>query len=81
MGSLCGKPSVEDTTSGPGRTIASTQPHIPSTDNRAQIPTRAGKPSVKVGGPGRTVGGVARDGEAVVVVEDPRAAAARAAEV
>jgi len=82
MGSLCGKPSVEDTSSSaPGRTIGSTQAHIPSNDNRAPIPARAGKPSVKVGGPGRTVGGVARDGEAVVVVEDPRAAAARAAEV
>lgn len=86
MGSLCGKPSKEDPFSSPGRTIQSTPQQAPTSDTeRAPIPARAGKPVVKVGGPGRTIGGGAGGGAVGagggVVVEDARAAAARAAEV
>lgn len=69
MGSLCGKQSSP--TSGPGRALGTGA--APTSGGTARILATRIKPP-KVTGPGRTLGA---GGEA----DDPRAAAARAAEV
>lgn len=71
MGNLCGKQS-DDNFAQPGRTVGSA-PSTQVPNPRAPIP----KAAPKVSGPGRTVGGGVDGG----VGGDPRAAAARAAEV
>ncbi|KAF2264468.1 hypothetical protein CC78DRAFT_580249 [Lojkania enalia] len=80
MGNLCGKQSA-DNFAGPGRTLGSAPP--PSSNAKAAVPARVAnntgissptpKSKPKVGGPGRTTGGGAAD-------NDPRSAAAAAAE-
>ncbi|KAL0261163.1 hypothetical protein SLS55_004859 [Diplodia seriata] len=67
MGNLCGKQSKSDHFTGPGRTLGAAPP--PSDNARASIP--ASKKSN-----GRTLGGPEASGG-----DDPRSAAARAAEV
>ncbi|KAL1637607.1 hypothetical protein SLS58_009280 [Diplodia intermedia] len=66
MGNLCGKQSKSDHFTGPGRTLGAAPP--PSDNARASIP--AAKKSN-----GRTLGGPEASGD-----NDPRSAAARAAE-
>jgi hypothetical protein len=78
MGNLCGKSSKEDNFHGAGRTLES----APAPATKASIPARvanAGGSSAKpkVTGPGRTVGGAGGSDGA----DDPRTAAAAAAEV
>ncbi|OCK97811.1 uncharacterized protein K441DRAFT_371595 [Cenococcum geophilum 1.58] len=69
MGNLCGKQS-KDPFAGQGRTLGSAQP--PPQRTTAPVPTR---PTPQRESQGRTVGGTERSSD------DPRAAAARAAEV
>lgn len=71
MGNLCGKTS-KDAFSGAGRTLESAPP--PRENPRASIPPAVKSHGRTVGGPPRTLG----DGEER---QDPRSAAARAAEV
>lgn len=69
MGNLCGKQS-KDNFEGQGRTLGS----APEPATRASVPSNATAPKPKVGGPPRTLGDSNR-------VDDPKAAAAAAAEV
>lgn len=69
MGNLCGKQS-KDPFAGQGRTLGSAQP--PPQRTTTPVPTR---PTPQRESQGRTVGGTERSSD------DPRAAAARAAEV
>lgn len=69
MGNLCGKQS-KDPFAGPGRTLGSAQP--PPQRTTAPVPTQ---PKQQRENRGRTVGGTESSSD------DPRAAAARAAEV
>ncbi|OJD38801.1 uncharacterized protein BKCO1_4000102 [Diplodia corticola] len=72
MGNLCGKESKSDNFAGPGRTLGAAP--APSDNARASIP--AAKKSAPPQGPGRTLGaGPEAGGD-----NDPRSAAARAAE-
>ncbi|KAF2120791.1 hypothetical protein BDV96DRAFT_595202 [Lophiotrema nucula] len=79
MGNLCGKESKDNFT-GPGRVLGSAPP--PSNNAKASVPARVAnnegpaksKPAPKVGGPGRTTGSGPSG-------EDPKAAAAAAAEI
>ncbi|KAF2733159.1 hypothetical protein EJ04DRAFT_513369 [Polyplosphaeria fusca] len=76
MGNLCGKESKQDNFTGPGRVLGAPPP---SSDARASVPSGvkttapAAKPRPVVGGPGRTTG-------AGPAGENPRSAAAAAAE-
>lgn len=72
MGNLCGKESKDNFT-GPGRVLGSAPP--PSNNAKASVPAKIASSKPKVGGPGRTVGGGER------AEDDPRSAAAAAAEV
>jgi hypothetical protein len=69
MGNLCGKQS-KDNFEGQGRTLGS----APAPVTRASIPNNVATPRPKVGGPPRTLGESNRG-------DDPKAAAAAAAEV
>lgn len=69
MGNLCGKQS-KDNFDGPGRTLGS----APAPTTRASVPNNAAAPKPKVGGPPRTLGDSNKQ-------DDPKAAAAAAAEV
>ncbi|KAF2856120.1 hypothetical protein T440DRAFT_474529 [Plenodomus tracheiphilus IPT5] len=70
MGNLCGKESQSDNFDGQGRTLGS----APAPATKASIPSNVAQSKPKVGGPPRTLGdGNSRD--------DPKAAAAAAAEV
>lgn len=71
MGNLCGKQSKDDNFAGPGRTLGSAPP--PSDNARASIPATKKSP---LQGNGRTLGGPGGSGD-----DDPRSAAAKAAEV
>lgn len=79
MGNLCGKSSKDENFHGPGRTLGS----APAPATKASVPARvanegpATSSKPKVTGPGRTVGGASANDTA----NDPRAAAAAAAEV
>lgn len=64
MGNLCGKSSKDENFQGAGRTVGS----APAPATKASVPA-------KLTGPGRTVGGTAP-----TAADDPRAAAAAAAE-
>lgn len=72
MGNLCGKQSKDDNFAGPGRTLGSAPP--PSDNARASIP--AAKKQSPLQGNGRTLGAPGESSG-----NDPRSAAARAAEV
>ena len=69
MGNLCGKQS-KDNFEGQGRTLGS----APAPATRASIPSNVAPAKPKVGGPPRTLGESNRE-------DDPKAAAAAAAEV
>ena len=69
MGNLCGKQS-KDNFDGQGRTLGS----APAPATKASVPSNVAAPKPKVGGPARTLGEGNR-------VDDPKAAAAAAAEV
>jgi hypothetical protein len=69
MGNLCGKQS-KDNFEGQGRTLGS----APAPATKASIPSNVATPKPKVGGPPRTLGESNR-------ADDPKAAAAAAAEV
>jgi hypothetical protein len=69
MGNLCGKQS-KDNFAGNGRTLES----APTPATRASIANNVAPPKPKVGGPPRTLGDSNRQ-------DDPKAAAAAAAEV
>ncbi|KAH9865596.1 hypothetical protein J1614_009181 [Plenodomus biglobosus] len=70
MGNLCGKESKSDNFDGQGRTLGS----APAPATKASVPSNVAQSKPKVGGPPRTLGeGNSRD--------DPKAAAAAAAEV
>jgi hypothetical protein len=69
MGNLCGKQS-KDNFEGQGRTLGS----APAPATRASVPNNVAQPKPKVGGPPRTLGESNRE-------DDPKAAAAAAAEV
>lgn len=71
MGNLCGKQS-KDNFDGQGRTLASAPAPAPAT--KASVPSNVAAPKPKVGGPARTLG-------EANTVDDPKAAAAAAAEV
>ncbi|KAJ4301873.1 hypothetical protein N0V90_003969 [Kalmusia sp. IMI 367209] len=78
MGNLCGKESKDENFQGPGRTLGS----APAPATKASAPARiandsSSRATPKVTGPGRTVGGAGGSDGA----NDPRAAAAAAAEV
>lgn len=70
MGNLCGKESKGDNFAGPGRTLGAAPP--PSDNARASIPATKKSP---LQGNGRTLGGPGGSDN------DPRSAAAKAAEV
>jgi hypothetical protein len=69
MGNLCGKES-KDNFDGQGRTLGS----APAPATKASVPSNVAAPKPKVGGPPRTLG----EGNSG---NDPKAAAAAAAEV
>lgn len=69
MGNLCGKQS-KDNFEGQGRTLGST----PAPATKASVPSHVATPKPKVGGPPRKLG----EGNSG---DDPKAAAAAAAEV
>lgn len=69
MGNLCGKQS-KDNFEGQGRTVGS----APAPATKASVPSNVAAPKPKVGGPARTLG----EGNSG---NDPKAAAAAAAEV
>jgi hypothetical protein len=81
MGNLCGKQSKDDNFEGPGRVLGSAPQ--PATNAKASVParvagsqTQASSPKAKVGGPARTLGRGEESSR-----DDPRSAAAAAAEV
>jgi len=69
MGNLCGKQS-KDNFEGQGRTLGS----APAPATKASVPNNVAPAKPKVGGPARTLGDSNRE-------DDPKAAAAAAAEV
>ena len=69
MGNLCGKQS-RDNFEGQGRTLGS----APAPATKASVPNNVAPAKPKVGGPARTLGDSNRE-------DDPKAAAAAAAEV